>query len=186
MLPTTHRRMSAEEYRQLPEGPPYFQLIRGELFLSPSPRYWHQKIVGNIFSPIHEHLRKHRNIGEVVISPSDVELTTDDVYQPDIYFVSRERLDNVLTEQGASGAPDLIVEVLSASTARLDRGPKSEVYGAAGVKEMWVVDGRERKINVYFLREGQLTLARTAGADDMIETSLIPGLSLDVREIFEL
>ena len=153
--------------------------------MSPSPRYWHQKIVLNIASLIREHLRKNRGLGEVIISPSDVELGDADVYQPDIYFISRERLESVLTEQGASGAPDWVVEVLSPSTARLDRGPKSEVYGTTGVKEMWVVDGRNNKIDIYLLRTDRLELSRTMQAGDTIETALIPGLKLDVREIFE-
>lgn len=153
--------------------------------MSPSPRYWHQKLVGNIFSLIREHLRKNRTLGEVVIAPSDVELTEDDVYQPDIYFISGARMANVLTEQGASGAPDLVVEVLSPSTARLDREPKSEIYGKAGVKEMWLVDGRNRKIEIYLAADGRLTLSRTVNTVDVIETALIPGLKLDVREIFE-
>ena len=152
--------------------------------MSRSPRFRHQELVGNIFSTIREYLRKHP-VGRVVISPSDVELGDADVYQPDIYFISQERLENVLTEQGASGAPDLVIEVLSPSTARLDRGPKSEVYGATGVKEMWVVDGRNNKIDSYLSRDGALVLIRTVQAGDTIETTLIPGLKLDVREIFE-
>lgn len=175
--------MSAAQFGQLPEGPPYFQLIRGELFISPSPRFWHQEIVLNIASRFREHLRKHP-VGKVVISPSDVELSLDDVYEPDIYFISRERL-GIVTEQGVSGAPDLIVEVLSPSTAKLDLGPKREVYGAAGVKEMWVVDARRRKIDIYLLKDAQLTLARSAVEGESIATTLIPGLSLEVREIFE-
>lgn len=185
MLPTTHRRMSAEEYRQLPEGPPYFQLIGGELFMSPSPRFWHQKLVLNIASLIREHLRRNRGLGEVVISPSDVELSNDDIYQPDIYFVSKARRDEVLTEQGASGAPDLVIEVLSASTAKLDRGPKTKIYGASGVQEMWVVDGRNQQIDIHLSQSGRLNLSRTVKAGDTIETAVIPGLKLDVREIFE-
>ncbi len=177
--------MTAEEYRQLPEGPPYFQLILGELFMSPSPRFWHQKIVGNIFSALHEHVRKNKNIGEVVIAPSDVELSAEDVYQPDIYFVSADRLAQVITEQGATGAPDLVVEVLSASTAKLDRGPKSDVYGAAGVKQMWVVDGREKKIEVFRASNGRLARAEMLSAADTLETTLLPGWKLEVREIFE-
>ncbi|MGI8436348.1 MAG: Uma2 family endonuclease [Chthoniobacterales bacterium] len=185
MLPTTHQRMTAEEYRQLPEGPPYFQLIRGELFMSPSPRFWHQKIALNIASSIREHLRRNRGLGEVIISPSDVELSGDDVYQPDIYFVSADRLAEVITEQGATGAPDLVVEVLSASTAKLDRGPKGDLYGAAGVKEMWLVDGREKKIEVFRASDGRLAWVETLSAGDTLETQLLPGWKLEVREIFE-
>lgn len=83
-----------------------------------------------------------------MIAPSDVELSPSDVYEPDIYFVSKERL-GIFTEQGASGAPDLVVEVLSPGTAKLDLGPKREVYASVGVKEMWLVDERQSKIDLY-------------------------------------
>lgn len=152
--------------------------------MSPSPRFWHQELVLNIASSIREHLRKNP-VGKVVVAPSDVELTGDDVYQPDIYFISADRLDQVITEQGATGAPDLVVEVLSASTAKLDRGPKSDVYGTAGVKEMWVVDGREKKIEVFRASDGRLVRVETLSAGETLETALLPDWKLDVREIFE-
>ena len=151
--------------------------------MSPSPRFWHQEIVGNIFWKIRAHLQKER-VGKIVIAPSDVELTADDVYEPDIYFVSKERL-SILTEQGATGAPDLVIEVLSPSTARLDIGPKREVYAAAGVKEMWLVSPQHRKIDIYLLRDTQLALTRSAVEGESVATALIPGLTRDVREIFE-
>jgi Uma2 family endonuclease len=174
--------MSAAEFWQLPEGPPFFQLIGGELFMSPSPRFWHQEIVGNIYSHIREHLRRHP-VGKVVVAPSDVELTPNDVYEPDIYFVSQERL-GIITEQGVTGAPDLVIEVLSPSTAKLDAGPKRDVYAAAGVRELWLVSPQQRKIEIYTSTGRQLTLARTAAEGDTIETPLLDGLRFDVREIF--
>jgi Uma2 family endonuclease len=176
--------MSAEEFRHLAEGLPYFQLIKGELFMPPSFRYWlHQKIVLNIASPIREYLRKHP-VGEVVVAPSDVELGPTEVYEPDIYFVAKERI-GIFTEQGVTGAPDLVVEVLSPSTAQLDRGPKREGYAVAGVKELWLVEPRQQRIEIYKLRGNDFAHVRTAGVGDTIETPLIPGLTLDVCEIFE-
>ncbi len=151
--------------------------------MSPSPRFWHQEIILNIASALRQHLRKHP-AGKVAISPSDVELSPADVYQPDIYFISQERL-GILNEQGPAGAPDLVVEVLSPATAKLDLGPKREVYGETGVKEMWIVDGRQKKIDIYLLEGSELKLARNVAPGDQIETPLIPGLTLDVREIFE-
>ncbi len=151
--------------------------------MSPSPRYRHQRIIGNIFFSIEQHLRKHP-VGQVTISPSDVELSAADVYEPDIYFIAQERL-GIITEQGVSGAPDLVVEVLSPSTAKLDLGPKREVYAAAGVKEMWLVDMHRGKIDVCILKDGELKLSRSALPGEQIETSLIPGFALDVREVFE-
>lgn len=151
--------------------------------MSPSPRFWHQQIIGNIFAPMREHLRRNP-IGKVTISPSDVELSNADVYQPNIYFIAQERL-GILNEQGPGGAPDLVVEVLSPGTAKLDLGPKREVYGASGVKEMWIIDGRQKKIDIYLLEGSELKLPRTVASGEQVATPLIPGLTLDVREIFE-
>jgi len=92
--------------------------------MSPAPRWQHQQIALNIASAIREHLRSHP-VGKVTIAPSDVELGSTEVYEPDVYFVSNKRA-GIFTEQGATGAPDLAIEVLSPSTARLDRVPKRE------------------------------------------------------------
>src|SRR5688572_12405065 len=125
-LPTTHRRMTAAEYFTLPEGPPYFQVVNGELFMSPSPLLLHQRVSMFLAGVLFDYLRKNP-IGEVIPAPSDVQLGPEDVFQPDIYYVSRERA-GILNEQGADGAPDLVIEILSPSTARLDLERKREVY----------------------------------------------------------
>src|SRR5207248_11540975 len=114
VLPTTQRRMTAEEYYKLPEGPPYFQLIDGELIMSPSPNVYHHEIVGNLFSIIREYLLRNP-IGKVIVAPSDVELDKDNVYQPDVFYIRNERL-NIVDKHGPKGAPDIVTEVLSGST----------------------------------------------------------------------
>ena len=102
--------MTAAEFAALPEGPPHFQLVDGELFFMPSPSRQHQSTVLNLASAIRVYLRVHPEIGRVYIAPSDVTLDEDNVFEPDVYFVSRERA-GILTKQGADGAPDLAVEV---------------------------------------------------------------------------
>ncbi len=150
--------------------------------MSPSPRYKHQKIVGEIFFALRSYLETHP-IGEVIVAPSDVELGNQDVYEPDIYFISKERL-GIVTEQGVTGAPDLVVEVLSPSTARLDYR-KRDKYGATGVKEMWLVSERAKTVEIYTSPGHELTLLRTAVPGEIIETPLLPGFQLDVRRILE-
>jgi Uma2 family endonuclease len=182
VLPTTHRRMTAEEYYQLPEGPPYFQLIDGELFMSPSPNCFHQEIILNIASPIREYLRKHP-IGKVIVAPSDVEFDKDNIYQPDVFFIRTERL-GIVDKHGAKGAPDLVVEVLSGSTGRLDLGPKKTVYAEKGVLEYWVIwpDGRE--IEVYRWPESPTQPVLKLAHQGTLTTPLLPGLEIPVAEIF--
>jgi len=114
-----------QDYKQLPEGAPY-QLINGKLIMSPSPNRMHQKLIGEIFRIIGNYL-KNNVIGEAYIAPSDVYLDDENVVQPDIYFVSSNNL-SILTEAGADGAPDLIIELLSPSNAYYDLRTKLQLY----------------------------------------------------------
>lgn len=100
----------------MPEGPPYFQLVEGKLFMTPSPEFYHQSVAFNLAYRLRRFLESNP-LGKITIAPSDVQLDFVNVHQPDVYFISNERL-NILTKQGPVGAPDLVVEVLSG--ARLD------------------------------------------------------------------
>ncbi len=177
---TTHRRMTAREYFAMPEGPPYFQLVHGELFMSPSPIRQHQWISVRLASRIDEYLRAHP-IGEVYTAPSDVEIDEENIFQPDIYFVSRERL-GILNRQGAKGAPDLVIEILSPSTARLDREHKRAVYLHAGVRELWFVNVGKLQVEVYLRDHGSEHPAMILLTGDSLTTPLLPGLTIQVAE----
>ncbi len=181
-MPTTHRRMTAEEYYQMPEGPPYFQLIDGELFMSPSPHFFHQEIIGNIFSLIREYLRTNP-LGKVILAPSDVEFNKENIFQPDVFFIRQERL-GMVDKHGAKGAPDLVVEVISGSTGRLDLGPKMTIYAQSGVLEYWVVLPESRTVEVYRLAENAERPAATFAEGDTLMTPSLPGLELALQEIF--
>ena len=130
VLPTTHRHMTAEEYFQLPVGPPYFQLIDGELFMSPSPNFFHQELVSRLIAEMGPFARRHK-LGKVIVSPSDVLLDADNVYQPDVYFIGQERL-SIVGKQGPKGAPDLVVEVISGSTGAAGSRPEKD-----GLRREW-------------------------------------------------
>ncbi len=146
MLKPTEELLTADDYRDLPEGPPHFQLVEGKLYMTPSPEYYHQSVAGNIYHLLRCHLRDFP-VGKASIAPSDVQLDFVNVHQPDVYFISNERLD-ILTKQGPVGAPGLVVEVLSRSTARPDKGPKLRVYARSGVKELRLVDKDHRDVAV--------------------------------------
>ena len=182
VLPTTHRRMTAEEYFQLPEGPPYFQLIDGELFMSPSPNFFHQEVVGNLFAAMREYIRRDR-IGKVVIAPSDVLFDKDNVYQPDVFFIRNERL-GIVDKHGAKGAPDLVAEVISGSTGRLDLGPKRMVYAKSGVLEFWAILPDTREVEVFRFAESTDAPVAKLGGDATLTTPVLPGFGLPLAELF--
>lgn len=174
--------VTAKDYFQMPEGPPYFQLVQGFLYMAPSPDYFHQDILGNLHYLLRCHLASHPT-GKVMLSPSDVELSDSDVYQPDLYYVSHAR-QGIFTKQGAKGAPDLAVEVLSRSTARLDKGPKKQVYAQAGVAELWLVDKDKREVSVFRLGDSPAKPAAVFSERDLLTSVLFPGLKLRLSEVF--
>jgi len=123
-------------------------------------------------------------MGRTAIAPSDVQLDFVNVHQPDVYFISNERL-NILTKQGPVGAPDLVVEVLSRSTARLDKGPKLRVYARSGVKELWLVDKEKKEVAVYRFAENISEPVTTVRGRQKLTTPLLPGLKLALAKVFE-
>jgi len=183
MLKTTEELLTADDYRDLPEGPPHFQLVEGKLYMTPPPEFYHQGVGGNIYHLLRCHLRDFP-LGKVAIAPSDVQLDFVNVYQPDVYFVSNERL-NILTKQGPVGAPDLVVEVLSRSTAKLDKGSKLRVYSRSGVKELWLVDRERKEVVVYRFAEDISEPVATVRGKQKLSTPLLPGLKLSLAEVFE-
>jgi Uma2 family endonuclease len=148
----TIEKKTVQDYQQLPEGAPY-QLINGKLIMSPSPNRTHQKLIGRIYAMILGHCDK-TNIGDVYIAPSDVYLDDENVVQPDIYFVSSNNL-SILTDAGAEGAPDMIIELLSPSNAYYDLRAKLQLYEKYAVKEYFIVDPEDNMVIAYKFTEGR-------------------------------
>jgi Uma2 family endonuclease len=175
--------ITRHDYEEMPPGPPYYQVIEGDLVMSPSPNIFHQAIAGRIYALLLQFLEK-KPLGEVFVAPLDVFLSEINVYQPDVIFISNQRR-SILTEHGLEGAPDLAVEVLSPSTARFDKGSKRKVYARAGVKELWLVDAEVRLIHVYQLVEDAETPAAVYGEKAVFTSALLPGLRLKAASIFK-
>ncbi len=184
MSTTTHPKLKIEDYRKLPEWPlgPLYQLIDGELIMTPAPTFEHQDAVMNIAVPLRQHAQA-RGLGKVIASPLDVYLSKHDVVQPDALFISRRRKDRI-RKDGVHGAPDLVVEVLSPRRRKLDLGPKRRLYAKHGVVEAWYVDLKERRLLVYRFQESATKPARVLGPGDTLTTDLLPGFSLPVASIF--
>jgi Uma2 family endonuclease len=183
MLTTAVRPLTVDDYRELPEGPPYYQLIEGDLHMASSPDLFHQDILLNIAVLVRSYLDRHP-IGSVHIAPSDVHLSELNVYQPDLYFVSKAR-KAILSKQGLEGAPDLVVEILSAKTSRFDKGIKREVYARSDVQELWIVDPESREILIYHLRKSSSLPARICNSTEKFESISLPGLIIPVEKVFK-
>jgi Uma2 family endonuclease len=136
-------------FRMLPEGT-LCEVIDNVLYMSPAPKYNHQRLTGLIYSRLVNHTEKTGS-GEVIISPFDVYLENLlSAVQPDILYISNENRD-ILKEDGyIHGAPDLIVEVLSSDIQR-DKVQKKNLYERAGVKEYFIVNPKDNKVLAYAL-----------------------------------
>lgn len=170
-----------EDYRKLPEGAPY-QLIGGKLVMTPAPSPYHQIVAANLGFLLMEHCRKN-NLGLVLFAPVDVYLEETEAYQPDIIFIARERGD-IIQREKISGAPDLVVEILSLYSAYYDLRKKFRAYEKHGVKEYWIVDPEEESIEVFVLREGRFHLDQKKEKEGRVHSRTVDGFSVGVEEVF--
>ncbi|MGO8733637.1 MAG: Uma2 family endonuclease [Terriglobia bacterium] len=172
-----------EDLKLIPPDRNRYEIVDGELFATPAPRTLHQRIVGNIFAALHQHVRRHC-LGEVFVAPYDVVFAMGTVLEPDVLFVSSSRL-HFIGEDNLSGPPDLAVEVISESTKRLDREVKLKQYALHGVGEYWLVDPEGNIVDVHHLKEGEYELTERLGFGDTLTSPLFPGLKLPVTSLWE-
>ena len=190
-METTVTQTPLEAFLALAEGT-YAQLIGGEIVhtygepdsgMAPAPLFRHQVVLANLNDALRAFARAH-DLGVVVFAPLDVHLTPSDVFQPDLVFVSAAHADRIGAD-GVHGAPDLVAEVLSRSTAYLDLTRKRDAYEAAGVAEYWIVDPERRVVEV--LTNGPNGFVRHDRTDGhgLVRSAVLDGFSLDVARLFE-
>jgi Uma2 family endonuclease len=129
-------RTGMEAFKLMPEGT-LCQLINDVLIMSPAPTPRHQHFAKQVFKAI-ERLVEMKDLGEVFFSPIDVYLNENNVFQPDIVFISKEKLHIIDWNKGIMGAPQLVVEILSKGNKNIDVNKK--IYEQSGVNEYWLID----------------------------------------------
>jgi Uma2 family endonuclease len=175
--------LTVENYKLLPETGPRYQLIQGDLYMAPAPNRFHQEISRNLGFELYGYL-KHNPVGKLFVAPFDVYLDEINVFQPDIIVVLNERL-GILTEEGAEGAPDLVVEILSPKTRCLDLVNKKQEYARAGVKEFWIIDPEPRTVTMHrFSLEGG-EMVTELDENQTLTSPLLPGWSLLGSALYE-
>lgn len=150
-------------------------------FLS-SPKYAHQKILTNFHLAFHGACSQE---GEILLAPMDVHFDDDNIVQPDVIYISGERLD-IIRDGFVFGVPDLLVEIMSESTGRHDKTVKKKLYEQFGVKEYWLADPQYRTVDQFVLREGKYELASTLSESDTLVSATIPCLAIDLGGIFPI
>lgn len=154
--PTLHRKLGPyrrADHAALPDEP-RCELIFGRFYLSPSPVPLHQFLVTRIWRTLDD--SAERTGGLALVAPMDVHLADHSVVQPDILYISPAR--RRILQTWIEGAPDLVVEILSTSTASRDQIHKLSLYAQSGIPEYWIVDPRRRLITFLVLRDGFYTV----------------------------
>jgi Uma2 family endonuclease len=175
-------RFKADDIWDTPEDGNRYEVIDGELYVTPPPLEPHQKgstnLVGYIWRYVHE-----RRLGTVYSAPFGVVLDDENGVQPDIVYVSRER-EGLIAERGLEGAPDLVVEILSRSTQARDRGVKMKRYATSGIPHYWIVDPRGRALEAYRLVEQGYELTGRFGPGSTFHPQLFPGLEIPIDDLW--
>ncbi len=184
MAETATKLVTYDDYLELPDDGNRYQIIGGELFMTPAPFTRHQQAARNIFRLLDNFALEH-DLGEVFFAPFDVVLSMTDVVEPDILFIAKERLE-IIAEKNIIAAPDLVVEVLSDSTEQIDRNQKKELYANHGVKEYWIADPKKETIEQFVLKDDQLELKATAGSKNtQFKSRLLKKLTVGTGEVFD-
>ena len=174
-------RYTYSDYLRLPEDKRY-EILDGELHMVAAPGTKHQRVALNLKVVLYQYA-KRTGVGTVYDAPCDVILSDENIVQPDILFVQRER-SAIIGEANLQGAPDLVVEVLSPGTRVKDLGIKRKTYAGFGVKEYWIVDPEAETVDVLVWSESGYTRAGVFANADRLSSPLLPDLNLPVTEIF--
>jgi Uma2 family endonuclease len=176
---------SWQEYLSWP-GEERFELIEGEAYaMSPAPRREHQRLLVEFARQVANAL--HEGPCDVYPAPFDVKLTPDEadekptVVQPDLTVVCDEAK---LTEQGVTGPPDLVIEIVSPDSGFHDRGRKYDLYERYGVQEYWIVDPVEQLIEVYYLEASRFVRGGVSGSRDTLVSTAVPTVEVDLSLLF--
>lgn len=173
-------RYTAAEVRRFPDDRLRYEVIRGDLVVSPAPGTHHQLAVVELVAALKAYVDAH-GLGIVLPAPFEVEFTGDSAVQPDVLVILNDRM-GLLTDKRLNGPPSLVVEVVSYSSKRTDRLQKRQLYMEEGVPDYWIVDTEQRHVERW---------SPGAFAPEVLEHSLVwepvPGvapLTLNVAELF--
>ena len=176
------KKYTYDDYLKTPDDKRY-ELIEGELYMTPSPITNHQRISGRIEFELRKFVAEN-DCGEVFDAPYDVYFDDENVVQPDILFISKDRL-NIIGDKNLQGAPDLVIEILSESNAYRDLIQKKKLYARHGVQEYWIVVPGEKTIDIHILKDKTYQLYQTLGEDEILESPILKGFKMELKAIFK-
>lgn len=173
--------LTYDDYCRMPAGLRY-ELVEGDMRMVPSPGTYHQEVSLRLKLELIAWVKTH-DLGKVYDAPLDVVLSEHNVVQPDILYVSRDRL-GIIKQANIWGAPDLVIEILSPSTSEWDRMTKRRAYAKFGVQEMWIVDPEGKSIEVAARQGNDLVTLQVYSRRATLVSPLLPGFTLELDVLF--
>jgi Uma2 family endonuclease len=180
--PLQRRYTYDELVAELPEANQPCELWDGELIMLPAPSFYHQEVVGRFWHRVYDWVSK-RNLGKVVAGPIDLVLSPHRVTQPDVVFISQERLG--IIAKAIHGPVDLAAEVISLGGRNRDRIDKRDLYEQYGVKEYWLIDPEAQTVEVLHLENGRYQLFMRATPGQAAASKLLQGFEVLVTELLK-
>lgn len=173
---------TVEDLANTPDDGRRYEVIGGELVASPAPSTKHQRVSFRLSRILGDYLERVGS-GEAFAAPIDVVLGKHDIVQPDLIVVLQQHGDRV-TDAGIEGAPDIVIEIISPSSQRMDRIRKSATYATFGVPEYWIVDPETETILVQTLVDGRYQPGE--GREGSVRSVQLPDLIIDPSDVFAL
>ncbi len=176
-------KLTFEQFRELPFDGKRYELVHGEVHVTPSPNTRHQYAVQNLYVSLGLFVQKNR-MGDVFLAPLDVRLGEETVLQPDLIYISNAR-SGIIQENWIEGAPELAVEVLSPSTAGHDRATKLPIFAAVDVSQVWFIDPKAKTVEVLTLQVAKYLVNATYAGHQVLTSNLFPSWQLPLDELFD-
>jgi Uma2 family endonuclease len=180
-LKTRKKRLTYEDYARLtPPDSGNYELHDGQIIFMPSPTPFHQDIAGELYS-VMKVFAKANNLGKVFIAPLDTLFDRFNTLQPDVLFVSKDRLD-IIGDKKIEAAPDLVVEVLSSGNTKKEMLHKKFIYESFEVQEYWLINLEKESLTQYLLKDEEF-VSRSFSFDDEVVSEALAGFKIRLRNI---
>ena len=173
---------TVEDYLAITDEYPRYELLEGQLIEMVSPTSKHQRVLFRLAQMLATHCQA-RDLGEVMVAPLDVILSRTIVLQPDILFISKARKAELIGER-ITGAPDLVIEILSPATSARDLNQKRKLYARHGVKEYWIVDPDDETIEVQRVQGNIFSTLAIFEKGQSLTSPTFEGLAVEINPVF--
>ncbi len=180
MAPELKPKLEYSDLRFAPDDGRRYELVHGDLLVTPSPSRTHQRISKRLLLVLVDYFER-RSIGEVFCAPTDVILTPRDVFVPDLLVVSDP---DDIAERGVERPPLLVVEILSPSTRHADRGVKALRYAELGIANYWIVDPEQKRVECHRLVDGSFQKALEGQGAATLEFPEWKGLIVNLAQLW--